>query len=341
MIAGYCTPAMKKIAVILLAVVMVAAALVCGCTTPEGGEATPTPTETTTVPAETTAAPAGTNAAPEGTKTLLIATTTSLQDTGLLDYLRPIFEEQYDADVKITAKGTGQSLELGRAGDVDVMMVHDRAREDEFIDDGYGANRRVFAYNYFTIVGPESDPAAIANMTPEEAFTTIREKGLADPGSVVFVSRGDDSGTHGKEKAIWEAAGFNYTTDIQGSGEWYVEAGTGMGSTLVMTGEKEAYTLSDIGTYLAYKTETGLVPLVEEGDILLNIYSVMEINPEKYPEVNSTLAKEWINFLISPDTQEEIGNFGVEEYGQPLFYPAQGAWEKLGVEREETEEPVT
>ncbi|QSZ67674.1 tungsten ABC transporter substrate-binding protein [Methanofollis aquaemaris] len=320
---------MKKITFIMLVVIMVAAAVICGCTTPGGGEATPTPT-----PTETTAAPGG-------TQTLLIATTTSLQDTGLLDNLRPIFEEQYNADVKITAKGTGQSLELGRAGDVDVMMVHDRVREDEFVDEGYGANRRVFAYNYFTIVGPESDPAGIANMTPEEAFTTFREKGLAEPGSIVFVSRGDDSGTHGKEKAIWEAAGFNYTTDIQGSGEWYVEAGTGMGSTLVMTGEKQAYTLSDIGTYLAYKTETGLVPLVDQGDILLNIYSVMEISPEKYPDVNSTLAKEWINFLISPEIQEEIGNFGVEEYGQPLFNPSQGAWEVLGVERAETEEPVT
>ncbi|WP_235855663.1 substrate-binding domain-containing protein [Methanofollis fontis] len=318
----------------LLAVVMVAAAIVAGCTG-TGGETTPAPT---TAPAETTT-PTETTA-PAETQTLLIATTTSLYDTGLLDYIRPMFEDEYGAEVKITAKGTGQSLELGRGGDVDVMMVHDRAREDEFIDEGYGVNRRVIAYNYFVIVGPESDPAGIKGMDPEEAFLTIREMGLADPESVKFVSRGDDSGTHGKEKAIWTSAGMDYTTDVQGSGDWYIEAGTGMGSTLVLASEKEAYTLSDIGTFLAYKGDIQLVTLVDKGDILLNIYSAMQISPDRFPEVNSTLAKEWINFLISPEIQDEIGNFGVAEYGEPLFFPSRGAWETIGVTQAECEDPI-
>lgn len=271
---------------------------------------------------------------------LHIATTTSLFDTGLLDFIRPVFEEQYNAEVKIIYAGTGKALEYGANGDVDVMMVHDRAREDTFISDGNGINRRVFAYNYFVIVGPESDPAGIAGMQPVEAFTTIREKGQTDP-AVIFVSRGDDSGTHSKEKAIWKSAGFNYTTDIRGSGDWYVEAGTGMGPTLTMASEKQAYTLSDIGTYLAYKGDLELVTLVDEGDILLNVYSVMEVNPAKFPDTNSTLAKEWINFMISPDTQQIIADFGVAEYGQPLFFASQNDWAKIGVTQAECQDPVS
>jgi tungstate transport system substrate-binding protein len=271
---------------------------------------------------------------------LHIATTTSLYDTGLLDYIRPVFEDQYNAEVKIISAGTGKALEYGANGDVDVMMVHDRAREDTFISDGNGRNRRVFAYNYFVIVGPESDPAGIKGMQPEEAFDTIKEKGQTDS-TVIFVSRGDDSGTHSKEKAIWKSAGYDYSTDIQGSGDWYVEAGTGMGATLTIASEKQAYTLSDIGTFLAYKGDLDLVTLVDEGDILLNIYSVMEINPVKFPDTNTTLAKEWINFMISPDTQQMIGDYGVVEYGQPLFFAAQNDWAKIGVTQAECQDPVS
>jgi tungstate transport system substrate-binding protein len=241
--------------------------------------------------------------------------------------------------VKIISAGTGKALEYGSRGDVDVMMVHDRTREDQFMADGYGTNRKVFAYNYFVIVGPESDPARIAGMQPEEAFTTIKEKGATDP-LVIFVSRGDDSGTHGKEKAIWQSAGFDYAQDIQGSDPWYVEAGSGMGATLVLANEKQAYTLSDIGTFLAYQGDLEIEPLVDEGDILLNIYSAMQINLETFPDVNSTLAKEWINFMISDEIQDEIGNFRVAEFGRPLFFPAKGEWEKIGVTEEETETPI-
>ncbi|MCT8336792.1 tungsten ABC transporter substrate-binding protein [Methanoculleus sp. Afa-1] len=306
---------MHRRIIFAVATIMVALMLICGCT---GTTTDPTPVEK---------------------QQLRIATTTSLYDTKLLDHLTPIFEEKYNAEVLVVSAGTGKALEYGQRGDVDVMMVHDRAREDTFIADGYGIDRRVFAYNYFVLVGPESDPAGVKAMAPEAAFTAIREKGMADK-NVVFVSRGDASGTHSKEKAIWKAAGFNYSADVQGSGDWYQEAGTGMGATLTMTNEKEAYTLSDIGTYLAYKGDLKLVTLVDEGDILLNVYSVMQINPEKFPETNSTIAKDWINFLISDDIQKEIGSFGVDKYGQPLFYAAQNDWEKIGVAEAEVKNPV-
>lgn len=295
---------------------MVALILICGCT----GTTTDQP------PAEK--------------QQLRIATTTSLYDTKLLDHLTPIFEKQYNAEVLIVSAGTGKALEYGQRGDVDVMMVHDRAREDTFLADGYGADRRVFAYNYFVLVGPGSDPAGVANMTPEAAFTAIREKGMAGDANVIFVSRGDASGTHSKEQAIWKAAGFNYTTQIKGSGDWYREAGTGMGATLEMANEKEAYTLSDIGTYLAYKGNLDLVTIVDEGEILLNVYSAMQINQEKFPDINSTVAKDWVNFLISDDVQKEIASFGVDRYGQPLFYAAKDDWAKIGVTEAEVKDPV-
>ncbi|NVO66546.1 substrate-binding domain-containing protein [Methanofollis tationis] len=310
---------MKKGILMVLAVIMVAAAIAAGCTGTSDREANLNPSET---------------------RTLLLATTTSLYDTGLLDALKAPFEKEYNAKVDIISAGTGTALGYGENGDVDVMMVHDRAREDAFIENGHGIDRRVIAYNYFVIVGPEADPAGVKNMNPEEAFTTIREKGLADPAQVKFVSRGDNSGTHAKEKAIWNGAGFNYTTDITKSGDWYIEAGTGMGATLVMADEKAAYTLSDIGTYLAYKDKIALVPVVSEGEILLNVYSVMRINPEKHPGVNSSLAKDWINYLITPSTQKTIEEFGVETYGEPLFFPAAGNWDTMGVNRSEVEGPV-
>lgn len=294
---------------------MVAFLLICGCT---GTTTDPTPVEK---------------------QQLRIATTTSLDDTKLLNHLSSIFEEQHNAEVLIVSAGTGKALEYGQRGDVDVLMVHDRAREDTFLADGYGINRRVFAYNFFILIGPKSDPAGIKGMKPEEAFATIREKGMADK-NIVFVSRGDASGTHSKEQAIWKGAGFNYSTDIQGSGDWYIEAGTGMGATLTMANEKEAYTLSDIGTYLAYKGDLDLVTLVDEGDILLNVYCAMQINPEKYPDINSGLAKDWVNFMISDETQQEIASFGVDKYGQPLFYAAQNDWAKIGVTEAEVSVPI-
>ncbi|OIP25930.1 MAG: tungsten ABC transporter substrate-binding protein [Chloroflexi bacterium CG15_BIG_FIL_POST_REV_8_21_14_020_46_15] len=258
---------------------------------------------------------------------LRVATTTSLYDTGLWDSLEPIFEQRYGVDLQITAKGTGQALLLGQNGDVDVVTVHDPDAEEMFIAsgyavaaEGYSAERVPWAYNYFIIIGPETDPAGISGLTPEEAFQKIQQAGEDDPETVKFVSRGDNSGTHGKEKAIWAAAGYDYAADIQGTGAaagWYIESGSGMGATLVMANEKNAYTLTDIGTFLAFKADLSLVPLVSEGDILLNVYSVIICKNGSNPE----MAQNLVDFLRAPEIQALIAGFGVPEYGEPLFYP--------------------
>ncbi len=311
--------AVKTIVFVLL--LLLSVTFVCGCTGTDSDTETATP-------------------APANPKLLKIATTTSLDDTGLLEALQERFEKDHDVALQIIAAGTGKALEYGQRGDVDVLMVHDRARENTFMDDGYGINRRGIAYNYFMIVGPESDPAGIAGMKPEDALTTIYETAQANP-DVAFISRGDSSGTHAKEQSLWVSAGYNYATDIQeGPGYWYVEGGQGMGATLTVANEKEAYTLSDTGTYLSYKSDLDLVPLVDEGDSLLNVYSAMMINPEKYDYVNSGMAREWINYLVTPETQEFIGTFGLKEYGQPLFFESRGNWEVMGITQAEAEDPI-
>jgi tungstate transport system substrate-binding protein len=245
--------------------------------------------------------------------------------------LEDLFEPKHDADLQITAKGTGAALELGKNGDVDVVTVHDPDKEAAFIADGYAskaqnfsADRVTWAYNYFIIVGPESDPAGIGNLTgslaPEQAFQKIQIEGKVDPDAVKLVSRGDESGTHGKEKTIWASAGYNYTADIVGNGTadgWYIEAGTGMGATLVMADEMMAYTLTDKGTFLAYQGDLDLVPLVDTGDILLNVYSVIICKNG----VHYDMANNLVNFLRSEAIQALIAGFGVPEYGEPLFYP--------------------
>jgi len=246
-----------------------------------------------------------------------VATTTSLYDTGVWAHLEPMFEKEYDVELDILYAGTGIALEWGRRGDVDVIAIHDRAREEKFIAEGYGVERVVFAYNYFLIVGPADDPADIKGLSPEEAF-----KRLMETGGGRFVSRGDGSGTHGREKAIWREAGFDY--EVVREAEWYIEAGRGMGPTLVMASEKQAYTLSDMGTFLAFKADLDLVPIVDEGDILINVYSVIAINPERHPGTNIEMANNLINFLTSPVIQQLIGDYGVEEHGMALFTPAAG-----------------
>src|SRR4030043_675950 len=202
-----------------------------------------------------------------------IATTTSLYDTGLWYVLEPLFEEYANVEMDIIYAGTGIALEYGRRGDVDAVIVHDKAAENKFIEEGYGINRRNFGYNFFLIAGPASDPAGIKGSTAAEALTKIRDAGMKDPGTVKFVSRGDNSGTHSKEKLIWKSAGFAYE-DIQGSGEWYVEAGKGMGATLLMANEMNAYVLADISTFLSYnlKNPLDIKSLVEQDAIFLNIY---------------------------------------------------------------------
>lgn len=250
---------------------------------------------------------------------LRVATTTSLYDTGLWGYLEPMFEEEYDVELDVLYAGTGIALEYGRRGDVDVITVHSKSREEEFVSEGYGVERVPFAYNYFLVVGPSGDPANIKGMTPEEAFTRLAEDGAAS-----FVSRGDDSGTHGKEKAIWASAGYDYEA-IRSAGQWYIEAGRGMGATLLMASEEQAYTLTDMGTFLSYQGQIELLPIVDEGSILLNVYSAIACNPEKNSKVNLEIATNLVNFLTSSEIQELIGDYGFEEYGMQLFTPCAGA----------------
>jgi len=277
-----------------------------GCTgTAPDGNATPT----------ATTAPAG------GANVVRIATTTSLENTGLLAELERVYENETGVDLQFISQGTGQSIDSGRRGDVDLVLVHAPDLEQQFIDDGFGINPRCIAYNYFIIVGPESDPAGIANMSPVEAFQAIYTAGTNQTAGVAFVSRGDNSGTHTQERVLWEQAGYDYENDIRGSGAWYVEAGKGMGDTLILANEQQAYTLSDEGTYLSFADRLSLVPVVAEGAELLNRYSAIAVNPEKHPGVNAQSAAEFINWLVENETKQMIGEFGTEEFGKPLFTP--------------------
>jgi len=245
---------------------------------------------------------------------LRVATTTSLDNTGLWETLEPLFEDKYGIALDIVATGTGTALEYGRNGDVDVITVHAKPDEIQFVADGYGVERVPFAYNYFLIVGPEDDPADIKGMTPEDAFTTLYETKAG-----TFVSRGDNSGTHSMEKTIWANAGYDYE-NVQNAGSWYLEAGSGMGATLVATNEKQGYTLTDMGTYLSYKNDLDLVPIVDEGDILLNVYSVIVCTNGTKPNASQAL----VDFLTSDEIQQIIGDYGVEENGMALFTPCAG-----------------
>jgi tungstate transport system substrate-binding protein len=252
---------------------------------------------------------------------LVIATTTSLYDTGLLAYLQPKFESQYNVKLAITSQGSGKAIQIATNGDADVLLVHSPAAELAFMQTGKGLNRRSFASNYFIIVGPPADPAGITNMTPENAFTTLLLKGTNKTANVYFVSRGDGSGTQTAEQNIWKSAGYNYTVNVEKSGLWYIEAGKGMGETLQMASDKGAYTLTDEGTFLAYKSNLTLVPQVTKGASLLNIYSVMAVYNDKQPVEKIQMANNFINFLISPQTQADIGAYGVDKYGKSLFIP--------------------
>jgi tungstate transport system substrate-binding protein len=255
-----------------------------------------------------------------GAGKLILATTTSTNDSGLLDYILPDFESETGAEVDVIAVGTGQALSLGENGDADVLLVHARVREDAFMDAGHGVRREDVMYNDFVIVGLPDDPAGIKGMgSAAEAFQAIAEAEAS------FVSRGDDSGTHTKEKSIWEAAG------LEPEGNWYISAGQGMGAVLTMADEQQAYTLSDRATYLARTLEgTELVILVEGDPILFNPYGVIAVNPEKNSEIQAELANTFIDWLISVPIQEKIGGFGIEEFGQPLFVPDSQAWRDAG-----------
>lgn len=242
---------------------------------------------------------------------VILATTTSTQDSGLLDVLIPIFEEQNGYNVKTIAVGTGQALAMGEKGEADVLLTHAPDAEEEIEDKGAVVNRKRVMYNDFIIVGSVADPAGISGLTVDEGFKTIAET------ESLFVSRGDDSGTHKKELSIWESAGV-----VPESNDWYLESGQGMGATIQVAAEREGYTLTDRATYLALKPQLDTLEIVIEGDdSLLNIYHVMQVNPEKNELVNSQGAEAFVEFMISAEIQDVISTFGVQEYGEPLFFP--------------------
>ncbi len=312
----------------------------CAAATPEPA---PTPTTAPVAAEEPTAAPEPTEAAPEPTaepteapaaeepetpsaKTaaadeLVLATTTSTENSGLLAYLLPEFEQENSVKVSVIAVGTGQSLALGENGDADVVLVHARALEDAFMEASHGVRREDVMYNDFIILGPADDPAGVTAATDAaEALSLIAES------ESTFVSRGDDSGTHVKEKDVWAAAGIDPDT-LTTLGDWYVSAGQGMGGVLTMANELQAYTLSDRATYLARTLEgTDLVILAEGDPILFNPYGIIAVNPDKGPHIKAELANTFIDWFVSVPTQERIAEFGVEDFGSSLFVPDSALW---------------
>ena len=251
-------------------------------------------------------------------KDIIMATTTSTQDSGLLDVLIPIFEKKNGYRVKTIAVGSGQSMAMGQKGEADVLLVHSPDAEKKFVAEGYGVNRRLVMHNDYIVVGPAEDPAKIKGMKP----TTEVFKKIAAAGAL-FLSRADNSGTNSKEKAIWKAAGIN----PEGQ-KWYQQTGLGMGQTLNVTAEKKGYTLADRGTYLALKKNLRLDILMEGDAILLNIYHVIEVNPAKWPKVNQAGAKAFADFMVSKEVQEIVKTFGVDKFGSPLFFPDAGKKEE-------------
>ncbi len=245
-----------------------------------------------------------------GADAVKLATTTSTENSGLLDYLLPYFEAKTGYRVDVIAVGTGKALELGKNGDVDVVLVHARPSEDQYMADGYGSIRKDVMYNDFIIIGPEDDPAKIKGLSAKEAFSLIAKS------ESTFISRGDDSGTHKKEKIIWELAG------ITPEGKWYKEAGQGMGAVLIMAFEEKGYTMTDRGTYIAYEADGKIdLPILVEGDdLLFNPYGIMDVNPELHPGVNHEGAMALINWITSKKAQKLIGDYKLN--GKTLFFPS-------------------
>ena len=254
---------------------------------------------------------------------LIVSTTTSLYETGLLDVLKTEFEKEYtNINVSFISQGTGLAIQTAKRGDADMILVHDPARELAFLEDGYGVNRKVIAYNFFVIVGPADDPAEIIGMSPVEAL--IQLKTVGETGAIQWVSRGDDSGTHAKEKRLWTAAGLDAAELSTES--WYIEAGSGMTATLKLTDEKiNAYTMCDMGSYLNNfaNGNIALEVVVEEGKETLNVYSAIANNPEKEGLVtaNFDASMKFIEFLISNNVQSILADFGTEDFGRSLFNP--------------------
>ena len=252
----------------------------------------------------------GAQSAESASRNIILSTTTSTEDSGLLDVLIPLFEKQTGYSVKTVSVGTGQALALAAKGDADVALVHAPSLEKQYVADGKLLHRRLVMYNDFVIIGPKEDPAKIRTAKTASAALKAIEQAKAS-----FVSRGDNSGTHVLEKALWKSAG------VEPKGSWYIEAGQGMGATLGIANERNAYTITDRGTWLALGKRVSLPILIEGDKALLNIYSVMEVNPANGPRINSVGGRAFADFMIAPQTQSVIKSFGVEKFGQSLFVP--------------------
>lgn len=245
-------------------------------------------------------------------KDIIMATTTSTVDSGLLDVLQPEFEKQTGYKLTIISVGSGQAISMAEKGEADALLVHSPKEEQRIADGGVVVNRQLVMHNDFLLVGPAKDPAGVKGKSAVDAFKAIAQS------KALFISRGDDSGTHKKELGIWEKAA------IKPSGIWYQETGTGMGQTLNVAAEKGGYTLTDRATYLAQKKNNNLEIMVEGDKSLLNIYHVMQVNPSKFGKVNADGGKAFVDFMVAPATQEIIKKFGADKYGQPLFFPDAG-----------------
>lgn len=251
-------------------------------------------------------------------RNIILATTTSTQDSGLLDVLLPIFQKKTGYFVKTLAVGSGQAIVLGQRGEADVLLVHFPEAERKFVTEGFGINRRLVMHNDYVITGPSGDPAKIKGLkSSSDSFGKVASS------KSLFLSRGDYSGTHLKEKAIWKSTGINPEKE-----KWYQQTGLGMGQTLSVTSEKKGYTLADRGTYLALKKNLNLGILVEGDAVLLNVYHVIEVNPAKWPQVNLAGARAFADFMVSKEAQENIRTFGIDKFGSPLFFPDAGKKEE-------------
>jgi len=286
---------MKRFAAVILAALLTMLVVV-GCSSNQSATTTSEKTSTTEKQAKN--------------ETIILATTTSTKDTGLLDALIPAFEKKTGITVKTIAVGTGEALKMGERGDADVLLVHARPAEDEFMAKGFGKVRKDVMHNDFVFIGPKNDSAGVKDSTSAaEGFKKVAAK------KATFVSRGDDSGTYKKELQIWKKSG------IKPQGDWYVKTGQGMAATIRIANEKQGYTLSDRGTYLVQKGNIDLVIVLEKSKDLLNPYGVIIVNPDKFPKVNVDGATEFSDFITSPEGQKIIADFGKDKYGQSLFIP--------------------
>ncbi|MCY3918873.1 MAG: substrate-binding domain-containing protein [Chloroflexi bacterium] len=259
---------------------------------------------------------AGAAATCGGSDDFLLATTTSVNDSGLLDELVPVFERESGINVKVIAVGTGAALRMAELGNADALFVHAPSAEQVLVEQGDVVDRRLVAYNDFLIAGPPDDPAGLAGMDDVAAALTRLSQAGAE-GRARFLSRGDDSGTHKREQALWVEAG------LQPTGEWYLESGQGMGASLQVASQRRAYVLTDRATFLALRGDLDLAPLVERDPLLINLYSVMRVNPDK-GDIHADAAIAWLRFITRDDVQARIAAFRAEEFGRPLFIPAAG-----------------